>query len=188
MRPTAGNLSTLVNQTLTMDVQLGPSGGSGNTNVDGARVLSHPVQLQAVPGGGRLVRGDGPDHGLWVPYSENQCVVGYASAGQTWLASGPFSGCHFAVGKAGDGRIFAAHVSKQSGSTGPADWQRYLGDHQLELWYSNAIPLPSETFYAASYMFVELGGGGIQSMNRLDVRVTTMGGGNGTVFNLKTFK
>ena len=127
------------------------------------------------------------DYGLWVPYATGKAVVGYASGGQKWVASGPYSGCEFAIGRKGD-RVFAAHIARESGSSGVQDWKSYVETNNLKIWYWNKIPLPSDKFYACSYIFAAVGKESVQSLVRVDVKVTTMGGGAGTIFNVKKFK
>lgn len=184
MKPTSSNLSKLLHKTISLDVKLvaQPTGG--------LITASWPVTV-TVDGSGNvaLERKKGSDSGLWIPYAETKAVVGHASGGETWLASGPFSGCEFAVGlDRKTGTVFGAHIARQSGSTGPQDWADHMNANDYSIWYQNRIPLPSDTFYACSYIFAEFGGTGLLSMTRLDVQVTTMGGGNGTVFNVKIFK
>lgn len=185
MLPTSSNLTALVNKTITLDPKLttSPTG-------DGVLVKEFPVTLEVNGNAVSLTKGEGSDPGLWVPYAETMAVVGYATGGQTWAASGPFSGCEFIVGSNKKlGIPFAAHIARQSGSTAVEDWKKYEAAQSLSVWYQNRIPLPSDTFYACSYVFVQFGGTGILSMVRLDVNVgNRMGGSDGVIFNVKTFK
>ena len=186
MIPTSGALSALTGKSFTLDPRLVARADEGA----GVRSLSWAATLSTDGGGATLTRADdgGGDAGLWVPYMETRAVIGFASGGQTWAASGPFSGCEFAVGKAGDGRVFAAHVARQSGSTGPEDFQKAFTAEKLSVWYWNRVPLPSDTFYSCSYLFAQFGGTGLLGLVRVDVKVKSMGGGSGEVFNVKVMK
>jgi len=188
MIPNPANLAALQHNQFALDSNLGTP--FQKTAPDpGAREMGFSAELHVDgSGNGRLSRGTGTGVGLWTPYSEGQAVIAYVSGSQTWVASGPFSGCEFAVGKAADGRVFAAHIAKQSGSTAGEDFQAYLSKKKLTVWYWNRIPIPSETFYACTYVFAEFGGGGLTSMTRVNVRVTSMGGSDGSVFEVRKLK
>ena len=189
MRPTPANLEGLMNKTFTLDPML-----VKRPNFAGVAECSQEVTL--VESGDNAVElrvGHGDDSGLWVPYAETKAVVGYANRDTTWAASGPFSGCELSVGCKKDGAnatlaVYVAHIARQSGSTAAQDWQAYYDANKLSAWYWNKIPIPSDTFFAASYVFTEFGMTGLTTMVRVDVKVTKMGGGDGTVFQIKRFK
>jgi hypothetical protein len=185
MIPTPANLITLIGKTISLDIRLG---ARAPNILDGVIVKEYGFSISLEQEKVTLKREDGVDNnGLWVPYVEGQAVVGYASGQQTWIASGPFSGCEFAVGKGG-GRVFGAHIARQSGSTAQEDYKKYRSDNALQEWYWNKIPMPESQGMACSYVFVILGGGGITSMARIDVAVTSMGGGNGKIMSVRTLK
>lgn len=187
MIPTKENLEALINKQITLDVKLGCQPASG--------VIEKEYGVSLTGGdSGSLTRDDDGGDGTWVPYAEGKAVVGYLRDGISWIASGPFSGCKFSVGKDGSGKVFAAHIAQQSGSTGEEDYSGYRGTKSLSEWYWNKIPLPEVTvpnsLGACSYIFVILKDdkSGIESMNRVDVNSPQMGSGNGTVTAVHTFK
>jgi len=183
MDPTAANLSAVVGMPFSLDGKL--SARAPNVS-NGAMVKQYGCIIKEVGGTVSIQLAD-PGKGVWIPYAEGQAVVGYASGGQSWVASGPFSGCEFAVGSAG-GRVFGAHIARQSGSSAKADYKAYRDGNSLSEWYWNQIPMPSVTSFSCSYVFAKVGGGGILSMTRMDVNVTSMGGSNGTISNVHKFK
>lgn len=183
MIPNAANLQALVGKQVTMDPKLlesQPAGGvmvrSWGVNVDAS---GNALSLTRVESGG----------GLWVPYATGKAVVGYLDGAKTWAASGPFSGCEFAVGKSKKtGQVFAAHIAKESGSSGEKDYAAFRSAQDLSEWYWNKIPLPNEKAFSCSYVFVGAGGGGITFMARMDVDVTKMGGSDGKITGVHKFK
>lgn len=190
MRPTPTNLDGLLHKTFI----LGP-GLIIQPAFEGVKECGYNVVLAVdeVNKCVELKKGEADDSGLWVPYSEGKAVVGYATGATTWAASGPFSGCEFSVGAKKNGTnttiaFYAAHIARQSGSTGVEDWQRYYKDNKLSAWYHNKIPLPSDSFFACSYLFTEFGLTGLTTMVRLDVKVNKMGGSDGEIFHVKRFK
>lgn len=124
------------------------------------------------------------ERGMWVHYLETRATYGLAEAGETWAASGPFSGCHIVVGKAG-GRIFVAHLAQQSGSTADEDWaKRAIGG---EVWGRWKVPIPSQSFFSGSIVFVDWSAGTSPKnivVVRLDVKVKTMGGSDGQIYEV----
>ena len=105
---------------------------------------------------------------MWVHYVETRAAYGIAEAGETWSASGPFSGCQIVVGST-DGRVFVAHLAQQSGSTADTDWsgRGWKGD----VWGRWKVPVPSYDFYSNSVVFVDWSKGaspkGIRSSQRV---------------------
>lgn len=179
MDPTPANLMALLNKRLTLDTALFQG------NHDGLIVAGSAAGLEVAGDAVKIGKGGA---GHWIPYVESRAVIGYP-APATWVASGPFSGCTFSIGKTADGRVYAAHIARQSGSTGPDDFAALRTSAGLQPWYENAIPLPSQEFYSGSYMFAKFGSGGITSLARVDVNVSPrMGGSDGTIFNVHVFK
>ena len=188
MRPSSAVLSALVNKAFTLDPKLGISTNREGDAIDGGKV----VTLTADADSASLSSGRGADTGLWVPYLPKNAVIGFVADGQTWMASGPFSGCEFVVGieKKGTsvGRVFGAHISKESGSDANAVFKAYAEKNGLSAWYWNKMPMAEDSFATTCFVFAEFGDTGLTSLNRVDIRVRTMGGSDGTVLRVKTFK
>ena len=178
MDPTAANLQALVGKNFTMDPKLAPRGKD-------PMLQSSGCTLDASGSTVSMKRTD-PGDGMWVPYAAGCVFVGYLSGSQGYVASGPFSGCKFAVGSA-NGRVFGAHIA-MPGPDSEEEYQAYRTANKLSEWYFNKIPVPDTASYSASFMFATVGGGKILTMARMDVRVTTMGGGDGSIFNVYKFK
>ena len=184
MIPSTQNLKTLVGKKIQMDIQL----TSQPDILSGAMVKNYGVSLENLNDKVLLKRIDSTTGGIWVPYAEGKAVVGYLGC-KRWISSGPFSGCQFAVGKdKKKNRVFAAHIAKQSGSTGEVDYKKYRRNNELSEWYWNKIPMPNLARYSCSYVFVICNKDRIISMNRMDVDVTTMGGSDGEITHIHTFK
>ncbi|MFT4538114.1 MAG: hypothetical protein ACI841_000325 [Planctomycetota bacterium] len=181
MEPTTANLTGLNGNAFALAPQLTARGGAS-----GVTVRADVCQLSTA---GLTKVASGADTGFWVPYVTAKACVGFASGAKAWIASGPFSGCEFAIGRRGsDGAIFAAHIARESGSTGVADWEAYSAANDLKVWYRNAIPLPDKGAYSCSYVFARCEGNELKSLVRIDLRTPGMGGSDGTVFNVHTFK
>ncbi|NOH64489.1 hypothetical protein [Vibrio sp. RE88] len=188
MRPTKENLTALVGKNIEMDIRLSCRPESSE---NGYLEKQYGVTLLERDGKVVLTRDDSSvDAGVWVPYAETKAVVGrYTGSGVGWLASGPFSGCEMAIGVDKDqNRVFAAHIAKQSGSTAPADYRKFRTDAKASEFYWNRIPMPFEDKFSCAYVFVICSTDGIISMNSLEVEVTSMGGSNGKVLSVRTFK
>src|SRR5882724_3509205 len=119
MHPTIATL--LRSKGETLEITLPAPRGSGT----GIAVYSDAVVLAAGSGGGlKLSSGTGADSGMWVHYLPGRANYGLAGAGQTWAASGPFSGCHIAVGLKGS-QVFVAHIAKDNSEDGAeSDWSK----------------------------------------------------------------
>ena len=121
MIPNAINLKGFIGKTIEMDIKL----TSQPAITSGAMVKNYGVSLQVVNDKVLLSRIDASTDGVWVPYAEGKAVVGYLNK-KNWIASGPFSGCQFAIGEdKKNKKVFSAHIAKQSGSTGEADYKKY---------------------------------------------------------------
>jgi len=191
MLPTPAILNGLRDKNFTLGKTLGVA------HLPTDRSIVHEIGLPAVFNVSEtmvwLDYGDTADSGLWVPYATGCSVVGYTDRGTTWAASGPFSGCEFAVGAKmvnnAASQLFAAHLARESGATTQEVWNQYVRDKNLRIWYENKIPLPSDSFFACSYVFADLGATGITSLIRVDVNTgTQMGGSDGKIFNVKIIK
>jgi hypothetical protein len=178
MDPTAANLQGLVGKNFKMDPTLAPRGK--------VPILQSSGCTLDASGDTVTMKRTDPGDGMWVPYAAGCAFVGYLSGSQTYVASGPFSGCKFAVGSA-NGRTFGAHIA-MPGPDSEEDYQAYRDANKLSEWYFNKIPVPDTASYSASFMFATVGGGKILTMARMDVRVTTMGGHDGSIFNIYKFK
>jgi hypothetical protein len=171
MKPTIENLAGTKGGTITVNVSPPRNGGTGLTSARESIVMS---------GGGTaitLADGSGADAGMWVQYIAGRGCFGIAAGGETWAASGPFSGCHIVVGKK-DGSIYVAHLAQQSGSTADTDWSsRGWKD---EVWGRWKVPIPSQTIaFTSSIVFVDWSKGASPSqisVVRMDVQHKAMGG------------
>jgi len=183
MIPNASNLKKLVGKNIKMDIKL----TSQPAIQSGVMEKSYGVSLNDGDEVSLIFK-DRASEGTWVPYAEGKAVVGYLNE-HNWIASGPFSGCQLAVGiNKSNQKVFAAHIAKQSGSTGEADYKKYRDSKKLSEWYWNKIPLPNPARFSCSYVFVICSKKGITSMTRLDVDVNKMGGSDGKITNVHVFK
>lgn len=181
MRPTFENLVGAKNGKFKVTVPAASTGGSG---------LASRKSTVKLTGGGSdfaIDTGDSSDAGMWVHYLEGRATVGIATSGETWAASGPFSGCHVIVGKK-EGSVYVAHLAQQSGSTSDQDWA--ARGWKDEVWGRWKVPVPSDTFFASSIVFVDWSRGSSPSqiaVVRVDVKTRNMGGFDPTpmdVFNV----
>jgi hypothetical protein len=178
MRPTYANLLAARGGQFTCNVRT-PIDNSSGVAVSRSRVT--------LAGGTDLTidAGDDDAPGMWVNYLEGRASYGIASGGETWSASGPFSGCHIVIGKKA-GSVFVAHLAQQSGSTADADWQsRGWSDGQV--WARWKVPMPSQTSFSGSIVFVDWSRGDRPdaiSVVRVDVETRSMGGMNGRIFDV----
>jgi len=172
MRPTFGNLAKAKSGKLTvmLDLLKHKSGGEGLGESRAA------ARLTGSEGSLKLEAGQGDPPGMWVHYLETRAAYGISAGGETWSASGPFSGCQIVIGKK-DGRIYVAHLAEQSGSTADQDWAgRGWRD---EVWARWKVPVPSQTFYSSSIVFVDWAAGNTPrniSVVRMDIKTKAMGG------------
>ena len=188
MRPTKENLTKLVGKQIEMDIRLT---SQPEDSPNGYLEKQYGGTILERNGKYILTRDDqAADRGVWVPYAETKAVIGRCTgSGVSWMASGPFSGCEMAVGvdKNVD-RVFVAHIAKQRGSTAPADYRKFRVASKASEFYWNRIPMPFEDRFSCAYVFVICSPNGIVSMNSLEVEVTAMGGSNGRVISVRTFK
>lgn len=188
MLPNEKNLKSVVGKDLEMDIKL----TSQPDMKEGSMMKQYGISIIAQGNKVVLQRTELlPNSGIWIPYAETKSVVGQVddSGGTTWLASGPFSGCEFVIGKNHTtNQIFAAHIAQQSGSTGSLDYRKFRSSNNVTEWYWNKISMPFDDRFSCNYLFVICNSGGIISMNTLAVEVTSMGGSNGRIANIKNYK
>lgn len=180
MKPTYENLVAAKGGKIAVDIKTANIGGSGLATLRSGAVLGGAGQALT------LGLGDGGE-GMWVHYLETRACVGVATSGETWAASGPFSGCQIVVGKNG-GSVYVAHLAQQSGSTADADWA--ARGWKDEVWGRWKVPLPSDTFFSSSIVFVDWSKGSSPSqisVVRVDIKTKSMGGFDSTpmeIFNV----
>lgn len=170
MNPSFANLVTANNGTITVNLPVPNSGGEGLAE----RRCS--ASLAGGNGALTLASNDGAPPGMWIHYLETRASYGIANGGETWAASGPFSGCQIVVGKK-EGRVYVAHLAQQSGSTADVDWAgRGWRD---EVWGRWKVPVPSDRFFSSSIVFVDWSAGSSPrniSVVRVDIKTKSMGG------------
>lgn len=120
-------------------------------------------------------------NGIWIPYAPKTVIFGFASGGAEWIGTGPFSGCDIALFTDG-ARVGMAHISRETGSTAGELWKGELQRRGYQLLSQWKVPLPSQTFYACSHVFLVLA---TRQITRIDVKTPSMGGGAGEIFNVK---
>jgi hypothetical protein len=125
--------------------------------------------------------------GMWVPYQANSTVYGNLTGGQTWAASGPYSGCYFVVGRH-DGKIFVAHVSCENQNDANVNYwdskSGMTGDILFKKKIGMAANLPKGATNAAAIVFASVAGGTV-SATRIDVKTSSAGGMSGLIFNVE---
>ncbi len=168
MKPSFANLVTARSGKMTVSLRL------PNAGIDS--LASNRCGLQLNGGGGNLslAAGLGDPPGMWVGYVQQHATYGMAEAGETWAASGPFSGCHIAVGLK-DGRVYVAHIAQQSGSKADKEWADRKW-HADEPWGRWKVPAPPVNFNSCSIVFVDWS----QGANPKDISVVRI--------NLKTVR
>lgn len=172
MRPTFSSLVAARHGRLSVAIQ-----GVAVPSPSGLANSRSAVMLSEVNGALTLGDGVGDPPGMWVHYHETRASYGVAQGGETWAASGPFSGCQIAIGKM-NGQVFMAHLAQQSGSTADADWTAGLAA-STELWGRWKVPVPSDTFFSNSIVFVDWSkGANIRDISvvRVDLKTKSMGG------------
>ncbi|MEO1525996.1 MAG: hypothetical protein AAFX06_11210 [Planctomycetota bacterium] len=184
MRPSYGTLSGFKGNTFTLDNVM-PANLSDELqeNKKNVVVTSDGGNLKVSPAGKGA-----SDVGMWVNYAPTKATFGLAEGGQTWAASGPFSGCQIVIGNKG-GRVCVTHISLESGSDGPEAW-RGRGWNDFDIWASWKVSMPegfSGINGGASHVFIDWSAGQTPSaikIARIDVSCTAMGGSNGEIFKI----
>ncbi len=122
----------------------------------------------------------GGGSGIWVPYIPDRATYGYSTGGSGWMGTGPFSGCHIAFFTKG-GRVGMAHIAKPSANADKAwnDFRTTGGVMVLNEW---KVPLPDQTRFSASYLFLDLSNPASVALMRVDVHVKGMGGADGAIY------
>lgn len=171
MRPTFENLVGFKGGTIEVAIPAPRNAGSGLKEARETILLGGGAKAMS------LKEGDGADSGMWVQYIAGSGCYGIARGGETWAASGPFSGCHIVVGKK-DGSVYVAHLAQQSGSTADTDWAKR--GWKDEPWARWKVPIPSQTIaFTSSIVFVDWSKGASPSsisVVRVDVQHKAMGG------------
>ena len=171
MKPTFANLIGTKGGTITVNISPPRSGGGGLTEARES-IVSNGSGTSLT-----LADGTGTDSGMWVQYIAGRGCYGVAAGGETWAASGPFSGCHIVVG-AKSGSVYVAHLAQQSGSTADADWA--ARGWKDTVWGRWKVPIPSQTIaFTSSIVFVDWSKGvspSTISVVRVDVQHKAMGG------------
>lgn len=133
-------------------------------------------------GTGLTVSEGGP--GVWVPYVPSRALYGYATAGSTWMGTGPFSGCHIALFTK-DGRLGMAHIAKESNtSASGVAWTAFTKAGGVTVLNEWKVSMPDQSRYSASYIFLDLSNPRSVALAKVDVHVTGMGGSDGTIFGI----
>ena len=190
MMPTKDNLERLIGKDIELDNRL-----SSNPEDSDKGYMEKQCGVCIVEKNGKYILtldDHAADSGVWVPYATGKAVIGRSTgSGAGWMASGPFSGCELVVGvdESEDRRVFAAHIAKESGSTGKEEYSKFRSETKASEFYWNKIPMPDYGINCAcAYVFVICSPDGIVSMNSLEVVVNKMGGSDGKVLALRTIK
>jgi hypothetical protein len=124
--------------------------------------------------------------GLWIPYLAGRTVFGFLSGGQSWLVSGPFSGCYFEIGTF-EGRVYGAHVScegkddanVEAWKKGPLSGGKVLISTKVGMSHD----LPVGTRNAAAIVFAAISGETV-AMTRVDIQTQSAGSMSGPIFDV----
>jgi hypothetical protein len=117
--------------------------------------------------------------GMWIPYIAKSTVFGELTAGQSWIASGQFSGCYMEVGKI-EGRVYGAHIScENANDPNIAAWKAY--QPKRTVLFSKKVGLannlPVGTTQAHALVFLQILGESISAF-----RVDYIGAGDSQRF------
>lgn len=121
--------------------------------------------------------------GVWVPYMPKSVTYGFSTGASSWMATGPFSGCHIAFFTMG-GRVGLAHIPQPPlTDTIEEAWHSFRsaknGVGLLREW---KVPIPDQTKFSCSHLFFDLHSG---NLTQVDVHVRTMGASDGRIFSIK---
>jgi hypothetical protein len=140
-------------------------------------------RASATTGGAVSVAESAAGTGVWVPYIPDRATYGYATAGTAWMGTGPFSGCHIAFFTRA-GRVGMAHIAKPS-TTAETAWNTFRAGGGVMVLNEWKVPLPDQTRYSASYLFLDLSNPASVALMQVDVHVRGMGGADGPVFAIR---
>jgi hypothetical protein len=135
---------------------------------------------------GGLVFAAGLGDGLWIPYLAKRTVYDFLTGGQSWFASGPFSGCWFEVGRA-NGRFYAAHISCEGSNDGSKE--SFVADPGLgarEVLFSERIRTANnfpQGCFPQAIVFASIKGAKVEVV-RVDIQGKDYGSLSGEVFSV----
>ncbi|MCB2137465.1 MAG: hypothetical protein KDE08_16230 [Rhodobacteraceae bacterium] len=180
--PVTPNMTSLAGtkgKALTCAIQaMSPPAGSGNC-------LEQSVRAEIDAAGAVTIRAAASGTGVWVPYMPGRTFYGWSTNGATWMGTGPFSGCHIAFFTDG-ARVGMAHIAKESGTSAAGEaWATFTKSGGITVLNEWKIGLPDPTRYSASYVFLDLSASKSIGLAQVDVHVKTMGGADGTIFDVK---
>ncbi len=125
--------------------------------------------------------------GVWIPYLPKASVYDFLNGGQTWFASGPFSGCWFEVGKL-NGQYYAAHISCEGRND--VSKERFDANGEVagkEVLFCERIrmaeQIPDGCSFPQAIVFASITGDKLEVV-RVDVRGSSFGSLSGAVFNV----
>jgi len=145
-----------------------------------------PAKMMRTDRGVRLEASTSSSKGIFIPYVQNACVYGYAGGGTKWIGSGPFSGCHLAF-FLDAGRLGLAHVAVDGSGDAMDAWEAFSARPGVNVINKWKIPLAfNGTQAMGTYLFLDVHKDSKIRLTQMDVSVTTMGGGEGTVYEVKS--
>ena len=174
--PNAATLLGASGQRFTLGIDAPNLGGT-------ADCVECSVKAKASSNGSIFVTASPGGSGVWVPYIADRATYGFAVGGSGWMGTGPFSGCHIAFFTKG-GRVGMAHIAKPSVAAAAA-WDTFRAASDVTVLNEWKVPLPDQTRYSGSCIFLDLSDPTSVEVVQVDVHVDTMGGANGTVFKVE---
>jgi hypothetical protein len=158
--------------------------GIGTPHINaGGHCLEVSRKANVTAGGAVSVDESGDGNGIWVPYVPDRATYGFSMGGAGWMGTGPFSGCHIAFFTKG-GRIGMAHIAKPSDAAAAA-WDTFRAGNDVMVLNEWKVPLPDQTKFSASYLFLDLANPSAVAVTQVDVHVRGMGGSDGPIFEVK---
>ena len=154
-----------------------------DTMQEAAKKIAGPSQTNDYGDGVLDLSASEQGTGVWIPYQAKSNVYGYLTSGQTWAASGPFSGCYFYLGRHAD-KIYAAHVSCEGPSdANVAEWEKseFAKNALFKKKIGMAESLPLGSRGAAAVIFANVAGDNIE-VTRVDIRTENAGSMSGMIF------
>jgi len=175
--PTFASLSGTMGQQFTLGI------GTPVVSNGSADCLEISRKANVSTGGAVSVAESGSGSGVWVPYLPDRATYGFAIGGSGWMGTGPFSGCHIAFFTKG-GRVGLAHIAKPSDAAATA-WDNFRSSGDVMVLNEWKVPLPDQTKFSASYLFLDLSNPSSVALTQVDVHVRGMGGSDGPIFEIK---